>query len=252
MTPDGAAVRQQNAAEPCPCPSSARARDWRPGHRHCRRAGHHARLASLHAGPPPPGRVQQPPARACSWPIGTFRLIGGAGPGRAGCAVGRLLGSCHLCRLGRRRRRLRHPAELLAARLVLLRHLSRPGRSYHRLLTPQRVPAQLGGRADQDRARQHVRHPDRRRRLHRPGRRAGRRGPRGRGAPGGIQRAGRPVLGRGRHQHRRNGRQVLQPLPGRHRSLRPRRNGDRHLPGQPARARPATAGTSTAGWPSQT
>ena len=174
-------------AMPLPAAGAARTRDWRPGHRDRRRAGHRARLASLHAGPPArPGRVQQPPARARSWPIGTFRLIGGAGPGRAGCGVGRLLRSCHLCRLGRRRRRLRHPAELLAARLVLLRHLSRPGRSYHRLLTPQRVPAQLGGRADQDRAGQHVRHPDRRRRLYRPGRRAGRRGPRGRGAPGGI------------------------------------------------------------------
>ena len=99
---------------------------------------------------------------------GAAGAVGGTGPRRAGRRVGRLLESFELRRLGRRRRGLRHPAELLAARLVLLRHLSRPGQSGHRFLAPVRVPAQLGGRPDQHRAGQHVRHPDRRRRLHRP------------------------------------------------------------------------------------
>ena len=81
--------------------------------------------------------------------------------------------------------------------------------------------------------------------------RPGRRGPRGRGAADRIRRAGRPVLGGGRPQDRRHGRQVLQPLPGRHHPVRAGRNGDRHLRCQPARlGRPWP--TSTAGWPGRT
>ena len=207
-------------------------------------------LISTRGQPPRPVVLQHPPARAGPRRTGRTGRIGRTGPGRAERAVGRLLESRQLCRLGRRRRGLGHPAELLAARLVLLRHLSRAGQPHRRFLASVRVHAQLAGRPDQDRDRQYVRHPDRRRSLPWPGP-SGRRGPRGGATANRIRRVGRPVLGGGRHQDRRHDRQVLQPLPGRHRPVRAGRNGDRQLSASASSARPA-ARTSTAGWPGRT
>ena len=157
-------------------------------------------------------------------------------PGRARRAVDDLLGPRHLRRLGRRGRRFGHLARLGPARLVLRRHLPRPGRSRHRLLRHQRVRAQLGGGPDDHRAAEPVRHADRRRRLRRgrpvdPGAVLG-------GGPAAGPRPGqRALLGRGRHQGRRDGRQVLQPVPAGQRPVRRHRDGDRRLRRQPAQRR---------------
>src|SRR5437016_5260760 len=85
----------------------------RPGRRARRRVVPRARPDVPGVAPPPGGRA------------GPASPAGGAGragprPRRAGRGVGWLLGPLPLRRLGRRRRGLGHPAELLAARLVLL------------------------------------------------------------------------------------------------------------------------------------
>ena len=91
----------------------------------------------------------------------------------------------------------------------------------------------------QEASAQHVRHHDRRRSLHRP-RPSRQRGPGRGGTPGRPRRHVRPVLGRGRPRDRRDGGQVLHPLPGPQLPVRPGRHGDRHPAGQPAQRKPAT------------
>ena len=146
---DGPGVPNQNSGQARgPAPSvgplaagplavAPRDRGRRPGHRARRWVVHLAWPADLVASSPPAGRSDHDPSDA-----GGARLD----PGHARCGVGRLLGPLRLRRLGRRRRGLCHPAELLPARLVLLRYLSRPGRADHGLLAHQRLRQQLGGR----------------------------------------------------------------------------------------------------------